>query len=288
MRFHIFLFLVVTLIVFSGCEDEPPTDYIPKPYIQAYLLVGQPIEDIIVATTQPIDEAYDFVGSLVPDAEVSIEVDGSVLQLAYREDIDGGRYFCPDTTVLVEAETLYRLKVLMPDGTTVSAETTTPQEIQWTLKPAAHVQYPDDTTRLQANDSLRARWTSGNSAEYLVRVMVLDTINYGAYLEPATGESNTRTNSRGGKNDNKYSSTRWGYAASNRTRLAWTSFTWHGKNNVTIMAPDYWFLEWFKSVQFSRISAEYDTQESNVVGGIGVFGSASILSQDVFLLKNNR
>ena len=36
------------ILVLSGCEDPVPNDYIPENYVEAYLLVGEPIKNIIV------------------------------------------------------------------------------------------------------------------------------------------------------------------------------------------------------------------------------------------------
>ncbi|MFZ1731673.1 MAG: DUF4249 family protein [Bacteroidota bacterium] len=288
MKTYISISLLFALAAFTACEDAPPTDYSPRPYVQGYLLVGEPIEDIIVAMSQPIDQPYDYSASLVSNADVSIEVNGQTLALAYRELAGGGSYFCPDSSIRVLPETKYRLVVRMPGGAVVYAETTTPKTIDWTIQPAGLVQYPQDTTSLPQSDSLRMVWTPGNSAEYLLSVLALDTLGYGMYLDPPGADVNARTNSRGEKRGTTYSLTQWVYAPQSRMRLAWNAFTWFGRNEITVFAPDYWFLEWFKSVQFSRISAEYDQQESNIIGGLGVFGSASILRKEVFVQKNSR
>ncbi|MFA6233435.1 MAG: DUF4249 family protein [Bacteroidota bacterium] len=288
MKSYISISLLFILIAFTACEDAPPTDYSPRPYVQGYLLVGEPIEDIIVAMSQPIDQPYDYSSSLVSNADVSIEVDGQTIPLVYREQAGVGSYSCPDESIRVLPETSYRLLVRMPGGAVVRAETTTPKIIDWTIQPAASILYPQDTTSMPLSDSLRMVWTPGNNAEYLIRVLALDTLGYGIYLDPSTEEANTRTNSRGEKRGVTYSLTQWVYAPQNRMRLAWNTITWHGRNEITVYAPDYWFLEWFKSVQFSRISAEYDPQESNIIGGLGVFGSASIIRKEVFLQKSGR
>jgi hypothetical protein len=280
--------LLLTMFAFTACEDAPPTDYLPRPYLQGYLLVGEPIADIIVALSQPIDQPYDYPASLVSNAQVSIEVNGQTLPLEYHERGGGGSYGCADSSIRVLPETKYGIVVRMPDGSVVRAETTTPKAIAWMIEPAGRVQYPEDTTSMLLSDSLRMVWTPGNSAEYLLSVLALDTLRYGVYLDIPTGDPNARTNSRGDRHGTTYSLTQWVFAPQSRMRLAWNSFTWFGRNEITVFAPDYWFLEWFKSVQFSRISAEYDQQESNIEGGLGVFGSASILRREIFLEKGGR
>lgn len=292
-------FLALAFVLLPACEDAPPTDYVARPFVQGYLLVGDPIQDIVVALSQPIDQVYDYPGSLVRDAEVSIEFGGRTLPLHFHEGPGGGSYRCADSSVRVLPGTTYRLLVRMPGGGIVQAETTTPQDIEWVLEPPSRMQYPKDTTRLAPSDSLRMRWTPGGNSEYLVRVMVLDTVDYGRYLDQPTVEANARTGGSGGgggpgsggpnaKGSVNYSVTRWTFVAQDRYLIPWTAFSWFGRHEVAVFAADRWFLEWFKSVQFSRLSPEYDPQESNIVGGLGVFGSAAVLRKELFLLKNER
>jgi hypothetical protein len=299
MKTTLALSLTLAFFLLTACEDAPPTDYVARPFIQGYLLVGEPIQDIVVALSQPIDQVYDYPGSIVHGAEVSIEFDGQTLPLRFREGPGGGSYHSTDSSMRVLPGTTYRLLVRMPDGGIVRAETTTPQDIDWVLEPPARLMYPKDTTRLAASDSLRMRWTPGGNTEYLVRVMVLDTVDYGRYFVPPTVEENARTGGsssgggpgsggRGEKGAVNYSVTRWTFVAQDRYQIPWTAFSWYGRHEVTVFAADHWFLEWFKSVQFSRLSPEYDPQESNIVGGLGVFGSAAVIRKELFLLKNER
>lgn len=299
---HAFSIMFAFLLLVS-CEDVPPTDYVARPFVQGYLLVGEPIQDIVVAWSQPIDQPYDHAGSIVRDAEVSITFDEKTLPLSFREGPGGGSYHSTDSSQRVLPATTYRLSVRMPDGVIVRAETTTPRGIAWLREPPARTQYPKDTIRLAASDSLRVVWTTGDNSEFLLRVMVLDTVGYGRYLEPPTAEENARTssgsgggpgsggggpgsggNSQSGSVD--YSVTHWSFVAQDRFQIPWTSFTWFGVHEVAVFAADRWFLSWFKSVQFSRLSPEYDPQESNIEGGLGVFGSASVIRKEIMLLKN--
>ena len=97
-------------------------------------------------------------------------------------------------TYRVAPETRYSIRVRLSDGSSMTAETTTPKRIGWTIPPRAVLQYPQDTTELFSPDSLRIAWSSGTAAEYIIRVSVLDTLGYGTYLSPPTAEINARTN----------------------------------------------------------------------------------------------
>jgi hypothetical protein len=287
----LYLALVLAVLILPACEDEPPSDYIPVPYLEGYLEVGEPIRNIIVGISQPITSPFDYSSMMVKDAQVVISAAGRDYDLQYREIDNVGSYYFPDTTVVVQPETKYSIRVRMPDGATMSAETVTPQRISWVIPPRDVLQYPQDTTVLVSPDSLRISWTKGNSPEYLVRARVLDTLRYGWYLQPPTEEINERTNNIPFEDPDDpqfYTSVRWGFVQSNQAPTVWAAFRWYGRNEVAILATDKAMNDWFKATQWGGRSVEYRPEYSNVVGGVGVFGSASVITKEVFLLKRKR
>lgn len=293
-RSRLFTVLLAALVVVlgaSGCEEAPPNAYTPVPFVTAYLFVDQPITDVQVMMTQPLSEAFSYGGGQIPDARVSIEGGGGTHVLGYRV-VDGvGRYELADTSVRVQPETTYTLRVELRDGTVLTGETTTPARFAWVRTPRAVVQYPKDTVTLPTPDSLRIEWTPSNVAEYLVRVRCLDTLGYGAYLTPQTDEVNGRTNNIGQwetpDEPTFYSTTRWGFLQSTVVNTVWSAFRWHGRHEIAILAPDANMLAWFKATQFAR-NPEYRAQFGSITGGLGVFGSASLVTGDLFLLKRDR
>jgi hypothetical protein len=281
------LVFAAAVMIFTACEDEPPTNYIPKPFIEAYLFVDRPIEDVIVMITQPLNETYTYGNGTVTDADVIVKSGSDSYSLQYHE-IDGvGSYFLPDTTVLIKPGTVYDLEVRLKSGEVITASTTTPDSISWVTPPKDVIQYTKDTINLPIVDSLNIQWTPGNVTEYIIRIRVLDTLDYGAYLNPPREEFNERTNNEpfeDGESPTFYSFTRWGFIQVTQVPTVWKAFKWYGKNEVAIIAPDRSFLQWFKSTLFSgrpRFNSEY----SNVQGGEGVFASGSIITWDTFLLK---
>jgi hypothetical protein len=260
--------------------------------VQGYLFVDQPIRDIVISMSQPIDQPFDELRGIVRDADVRIETGDEELRLQFRDDEHGGSYFFPDTSYLVQPETEYRLHVRLSDGQELRAATLTPQRIEWVVRPKEVLQYPQDTVNLPSPDSLRISWTWGNNTEFLIRVTALDTLGYGMYLTPPTSELNGRTNNLSAFEDPEdpqfYSFTRWGYVQFTMVPTVWSAFRWYGRNEVAILAGDTWFLNWFKSVQWGGRSVEYRPQYSNIEGGLGSFSSASVITQEVFLLKRVR
>lgn len=284
--------LIISAVCFvSACEDQPPTDYVPVPFLEAYLEVGEPIENIIVAVSQPLTVAFEYSSMMAPDAEVVISTGGVDYPLEYIETGGVGSYRYPDTTYRIQPETKYSIRVRMADATVMEAETVTPKRIEWINPPRSVLQYPQDTTALFSDDSLRISWTPGDSQEYIIRATVLDTLRYGEFLTPATEEINARTNNVPFENTESptfYTTTRWGFLQASQAPTLWVAFRWYGRNEIAILAPDKAFLDWFKATQWGGRSVEYRPEYSNVRGGIGVFGSASIIRQEVFLLKRKK
>jgi len=275
----------------TACEDSPPTDYIATPFLEAYLIVDQPIEDVVVAISQPITEVFDYNQMMAADAEVVISSEGVDYPLQYVVEDGIGRFRYPDTTMKVQPETRYAIRASMPDGSVMRAETVTPARIAWTVPPRDLLQYPQDTTVLVSPDSLRISWTAGNSSEYIIRVKVLDTLGYGTYLTPPTEEINGRTNNIPFEEPDDptfYTRTRWGFVQANQAPTVWAAFRWYGKNEVAILAADKPMLEWFKATQWGGRSVQYRDEFSNVEGGIGILASASIVTHDVFVLKRKK
>jgi hypothetical protein len=291
---HPYLVLPVLFLLalsFSGCEDQPPTDYIATPFLEAYLIVDQPIEDVVVAISQPITEVFDYEQMMAADADVVLSSEGVDYPLQYVVEDGIGRYRYPDTTVKVQPKTRYVIRVSLPDGSVMRAETVTPERIVWTIPPREVLQYPQDTTVLVSPDSLRISWTAGNSREYIIRVKVLDTLGYGKYLTPATEEINERTNNIPFEEPNDptfYTRTRWGFVQTNQAPTVWAAFRWYGRNEVAILATDTPMIEWFKATQWGGRSVQYREEFSNVEGGIGILASASIVTREVLVLKRKK
>lgn len=277
--------------VLAGCEDAPPSDYVPEYVVRGYLLVDQPIRDIQITHSQSLTDTFKVERSIVSDADVRVIVDGRTLQLQYRATGNGpGEYYLPDTTELVQPGKRYTLEITTKDGAELTAQTLTPQRFDWVRPPAGRVIIPkkSDPAYLKPPDSLDLIWTEdAGLPEYLISVRALDTSGYGKYLAPETPEPNERVNPDLDEFDeNRYNEmTRWGFIAGTRTPIVWAAFRWYGPHEVVVYAADRSFINWFKMTQWSG-NPEYDPLLGNVQGGIGVFGSASVIRADVMLLKN--
>ena len=282
------LFGLLPLLV-AACEDPAPTDYIPQNVVTAYLIVDQPIRGIVVARSQAVADSFKYSNSVIRDADVRIIEGANTYRLQYRTDCNNiGEYYLPDTTILVQPEKSYRMEIALSDGGRITGQTVTPARVAWVKPPRALLQYPADTANLPSPDSLSFEWTAvPKTREYIISVSCVDSLEYGRYLTPATEEKNRRTSSVINQNARRRynETTRWAFVQTSKLPLVWFAYKWYGLHDLTVYAPDPNMVEWFKQTRFGP--NEFNALLSTVEGdGIGVFGSASVVGQRQFLLKN--
>lgn len=272
----------------AGCEDPVPTDYVPEYAFTGYIYAGEyPTDILLTRSLSPLD-TFAYSQGEISDARITIWSDRDTIDLVWVPAEEAGKvghYRAADTTALIEERTTYRMRAELGDGTVLSAETRVPGQIEWIRRPPALLQYPRDTINLPpSTDTLI--WTPIDGVEeYLIEVQAVDTLGYGRYLSPPTGEPNRRIERFFEANAPRYNDVvRWGFVQNTRVTVVWFAFKWFGLHDITIYAPDPALLEWFKQVRFG--GNQYNPLLGNVAGGIGVFASATRRTERGFLLKN--
>jgi len=277
----------LSLIILSGCQDLPPDVYDSRVFVEAYLIVDRPIDDVKIMFTQSLSDSFSYENSYIRDADVFIKYNSKKIKLV--TDATGERgYYYPDTNVKVLPDTKYELEVILSDGSVLTAETNTPNPFKWIVPPPPTLYYPKDTVDLSdATDTIKISWERNPSAlYYFIRISNLDTANYGKYLVPPTADSNRRVY-KPFSNPESPSYTRtqsWGFVPLSESPVVWSTFKWYGKHRISIFTPDFNFIRW--SLQYFR-SGQYDPLLGNINGGIGCFGSASQIDADMFLVWPN-
>lgn len=290
------LILSITFIILLllGCEDPIPTDYEPENYLEAALIVGQPIDNIVLMRTQPIQDTFNYEKSLIRDAEVVILVDDKEFKLSI--DANGTRGYYSNESYIVKGNTEYNIIVTLPDGSTITGSTLTPDTLEWVRDVPNMIQYPIDTVNKPSNDTLI--WEGMPTPINLngdikdgfwgISVKALDTLEYGIYLDTVPNrEKNRRLFRRNSdpEDDWRYKElARWGLIPSKQTPVVWNYFRWYGLHEVSIYNLDNNYLNW---VLQKITQSEYDERLSSVEGnGIGVFGSMNAIRDTFFLIKN--
>lgn len=282
-KYILTIVLFLTGLVLNSCGDDVPTDYKPENFVEAVLIVGEPIRGIIVMRTQPVTAKFNYYNSLIKDAEVVIKGEGREFKLDFNTDTLAPGYYSPESTYLVKANTKYSISIKLNDGSLLSGETTTPGQVEWAQKIKSQFQFPFDTLKLPATDTIF--WTNVADVNfYNITIKCLDTLEYGKYLTPQTNEKNRRVY-KPFINDEEYYYDRSeiAFIPNTKSSVVWNVFKWFGKHEVYISAPDWNYTRWFlQHVSSSQVNPLLGSIE----GGIGVFGSMSVARDTVVLLKN--
>ncbi len=287
MNFKLAIILLIIVSAIISCEDTPPENYIPQTYVEGFLLVDQPIEGIRLFTTQSVSDSFNYSESIIRNAEVRIiDENGNLYDLQFRDSIND--YFYPGNETVLP-KTKYKLEIDPGDGNLITGETITPQRFEWVESPKDIIHYPKDTLALDEVDSLGISWNnSAGTLWYMIQVKCLDTLDYGIYLNDIDDEElNRRIERPFGQNSRYWTdpSRYVGPLANTELPTVWNTFKWYGKHELKIYAPDFNMLRWF--IHMQRASY-YEPLLGSIEGAIGVFGSASLISDEFFLIKNQK
>lgn len=292
---HILLaatFTILTALVAAGCEDPVPTDYKEEVMLEGLLLVGEPLNNIRILRTLPVTDTFSFERASITDATISVQADGIDIPIEFVSDSRGGTYRAADTAYRIQPDVLYSVTV-QAKGATLTASTRTPAPFAYTAPPRPWLQYPHpDSLLVSVDDSLLVSWTAVPDVDlYIISLTCLDTMGYGRYLDPPTQDSNRRTvrpnpdffDQSGTLIANE--PTTLGATRFPTSQTVWGVFRWYGLHELRIYAPDKAFRDWVDLVGSGRRSS-YDYRRSNVRGGLGVWGSASLVKARTSLLKH--
>ncbi len=268
-------------IAATSCEDQVPTKYIPRNFVDAILIVGKPIRNIVISKSQPPLDSFNFAASLIRDANVIIRGDGREFVLKTDPEGEAGYYF-DDDTYLVKPNMTYELEVNLTDGTLMTGKTETPGVTAWINRVSKPLQYPLDSIKLPATESISWQKVSGHPI-FFISVTALDTLDYGKYLDPPTDEMNRRIERPFWDDDFYREISQWVWIFNDKTSVVWNIFKWYGVQEVAIYVPDYNFFKWFEQYLMDQ---QYNDLLGSIEGGFGVFGSASVIRDTTFLIKN--
>jgi len=276
------ILILVIVLVFAKCEDPVVGDYIPNNIVEGFLFVGEPINNIILMRSQPIDGEFYYDKALIRDAKVIIKAEDNEFELKIDAEGEMGYYY-KDQSYVVKPSTKYDLDITLSDGSKINGTCTTPPVLNFKVPLKRYYQFPFDTINAPPTDTLFWNKLTGFDY-YLIGVKCVDTLEYGMYLENPTNEKNRRIERSFRSNDFFKDQKAWAFVPNDKSPVVWSIFKWFGRQEISVIAPDYNMLRWFLQ---NRTSREYNSLLTSVEGnGIGVFGSGSIAKDTVMLLKN--
>jgi hypothetical protein len=282
-------YLVFFLIIFSliSCDQDPDFEYIRENILEAYLIVGEPITEVRLSKTLPLNEKYSFDNAAIKDANIIINDGENNLILYFNDSTLKYNY---DSNYLVKAQTQYSIRVELENGEIIEDTTRTPSQIEWLYAlDSKVVKFPIDS--LNPQNSNRIAWDyPGTLLSINLIVKCLDTLNYGKYFDDfniseETNELNRRIE-RPWRDDLDFKDP-LEYViiagATDSTTVVWSTFKFYGLHEVAVFAPDLNWTSW--GLQYYR--GQYFDPLSTVSGdGLGTLASASVIRDTFFLVKN--
>jgi hypothetical protein len=285
--FRRYLSVLATIIVLCGCENPVPDDYIEEFVVEGFVIAGQPLTNVRVYRTLPLQDTFFMRNATIPDAEVIITENGTPVPVVFEQDTNGGFFRAQDTSYRCAFNATYSIEVRISTNVLTATATTFPA-FTWTRPPVDTFVYPGRNNETTPNDSLSISWQPTPGMDlYIIGVECLDTIGYGAYVTPANADTNRRIREEDLFDQGSRIATertRFGFALTNGSPVVWLAYKWYGKHRLTVYAGDKAFRDWYRLVGGGRRSS-FDYRLSNVRGGIGVFAGATPLSINSFLKK---
>lgn len=287
IRNSIYLSLLFSFLLIASCELYPQDDYEEQVFVETYLIGNEPLPEIRVSATAPFDAAYTFEAFALETAEILVkrlDDSGNVAeQFSYR--LKSAGIYEPDTDDehLVKPRATYTLDIQFPDRDDhLKAKTVIPD----TFRVVRSVR---DTAVYQSQDRIAFDYSlssyPGRQNIYIFSTMALEPDDYPRtpfWADVEDGADKVRSNLI---NQDNY--------VINEDNTITLSFPWigvayYGPNKITAYAVDDNVYDYFRSVDVqlggsTLAPGEIQNVFYNIDGGIGLFGSISGASAEVFI-----
>ncbi len=307
---------LLIFILLTGCDSNPTevSDYIAEPVLTAYMETGQPAGEVwLERVWKDIETYYDLGQAGIPDAEiVMFPIDGNATHwdTLHYSHVDSGLYQPLATQYIIEGGVRYRIEVQQDaENVHLAAETTAPDTFSFTVGNDAitvndtsiHFDHSDplnpffihEGVAVPALDSdtflpvftrddpiVNIRWgESAFSGGYLYTVIALtDTMSL-EYLDPDADEDEIEPEDKG----RAIAGILPGYQRA--LDLYWILFQWVGPHRVDVLAASEELYKYaFTSMTFGPPTTT-SRPESNVEGGLGIFGITSTKTMYWYMKK---
>jgi len=295
-RYQITYFVAVLVVLaasVTACDPYQQDDYVEKVVVQSWLVADEPLPVVRLSRTVPINEVYSFEKAALANALVDVRLlnaSGQVERSFTYYTSEPGIYLPIEADVIVEPLKTYELLVRISGKPDISAQTLVPGRFLTVSQNNSVIKY-QSTEQLEL-EVTRSMYP-GRQNYYVFTIETLDPenadltpfyadvlnenqrkdvfINQSGILFEANTELNPVTNTL-------------------KFKLPWIGVAFYGPTKITTNAIDdamYNFIR-TKDVQLggSTLSpGEINNVATNVVNGIGVFGSFARSSVNVMIEK---
>jgi len=258
--------LLSVLIVMNGCNSNPASStFTSQLVVSGYLLTNQPIDNIQIMQTQPLDQPYLLSSAAVSGASVTITVDTTVLHLV-EYATQKGVYHYAGQHIVTSGKT-YQLRV-ESQGRIATAKTTVPDMIHYVQNRTNINLNGTDTVTYLGNEALLA-WTPWARGLYVASFSSIDS-SHAIIAKNFNNNDNTPSRVSTVAFNNESSA-----------KVPWTVFNYYGLYSLNVYAADAAFYNY--ALTKNQNAQSLIEPLYNVSGGLGVFGSASEASVTVYV-----
>lgn len=273
--------LLIILTVSVSCELYEQDSYKEYYVVESYLIANNELPEVLLSTTSPIEEEYNFEDVAVSGAEIEIRLlnpDSAAIDTFSYHQYKNGVYR-PSTSAIVQDESLYQLHVTTESGEIITSTTFVPGDFDTTddLR-ESYVYQSDEQVELTTTPSAYP----GRQTYYIFTVNVVnpDPANLTPFYMDAVEDENNEAqdyyiNSSGIINQGNYEQDQNGNIT---LKLPWLAVAFYGSNDIVTNTIDDNMYDFLRSQDVqtggSTLSpGEIQNIQYNVNGGIGIFGS---------------
>lgn len=300
MHKSIYLIGVLLLaLTIAACDSVDSGTFSVEYVVESYLVAGEPLQQVRLSRTTPINQAYEFSDLAVGDARVEIQLLGPGGEVDERyafvpaEDTPGV-YRPVEQDVRALPLRTYRLNVEVPGADPITSTTVVPDTFRVVSANADTVVF-QSTDQLEIEVSLSS--SPGRSQSYYIAVTeALDarketlTPFAKSVYERSDGDvsiENLRVSGSPILNQDNYD------LNPNNTltiRYPWLGVAFYGPNRVSLNAIDDNLYDFIRSQSVQQGGSTFSPGEipnpiERVAGARGVFGSYARIFYDVYVLR---
>ncbi len=278
--------LLLFLVAFTSCEFYEQDEYKEYYVIESYLVANDTLPEVRLSTTSPIREEYIFEDVALSGAEVEIQLlnSDSTIAESYSYIQEKAGIYKPNTPIIVQDTTLYRLHVETSNGDIITATTFVPEDFETINKDEVEDHYLYQSEQQIEVDTTPSSYITDRQTFYIFTVNasnpILDNMTpfyKDLVLNQGNDIENYYVNSSGIINEGNYEKNSDGTIT---LKVPWLAISFFGPNVIIANAIDDNMYDFLRSQDVqtggSTLSpGEIQNIRYNVNGGIGIFGSMS-------------
>lgn len=291
---HIISGLLILLAAtgLTGCDLYPQDDYVEQYFVESYLIAEQEMPEVRLSTTAPFDENYHFDERAVQNADIRIyhlDEDGNHEKTYQYKERERGIYHpqTEDENDLVQPRATYRLEIELPENNDhrIEARTSVPDtfSVKEVIRERAVYQSSEQLEFLITRNRTNGRQ---NFFIYATEALEPEADNITPFWENSVEDPEEAIRIRTSViNEENFDVNPDGTLT---LRMPWIGIAYYGPNLISTFSLDDNTYDYFRSqpVQTGGGGGTLSPGEIqniiyNIDGGIGLFGSMSVLEIEV-------